>query len=410
MNKTRIVHAARATAVAFFAIASTSIAAELRLEPPCPTPSAPGMLIAISRAAGPAYVEALSASLVDAGTLKVVYRAIDSAGGYIPVVAQSGMPPLPPGDYRLQTYYRLDRSGYLDPEVIGDSFDFRVEPSAQTGCQPWSVTVQAGALQDAVVDTAFAAPLSVVVKDAKSYPVEGARVSFRRVSGDASVAGSADAALSGTTVVTDLQGRATVNATANAIAGSYGYAASVTHANVASAGYFTLRNRAASTPAGLPALVEYFHAVKGHYFMTGDPQEMQLLDNGTMKGWTRTGAVFTTFANGTPNVSPVCRLYGKPQAGLDTHFYSASPAECADTLARFSGAWVFETDRAFLAVLPDTTTGTCATGVPLYRVFNNRPDANHRYVGTKQAAQAMVDAGWIREGYGPDAVAMCVVS
>ena len=30
--------------------------------------------------------------------------------------------------------------------------------------------------------------------------------------------------------------------------------------------------------------------------------------------------------------------------------------------------------------LPDPVTGACANnGVPIYRVFNNRTDANHRY-------------------------------
>jgi hypothetical protein len=394
---------------AWCAVDSTAFAAQLRLDPACPTPSAPGLLIATTQGAGPAYVEAMSVSLAAASTLKIVYRAIASPGGFVPVVAQTNMPALPPGDYRLQTYYRLDNSGFLDPEVAGDAIDFRVEPSAQTGCAPWTVKTQGAAIQDTVVDTPFGSPLSIVVRDDRNAPVQGAHVQFRRVDAGAQ-SGGADAALSDTFAITDMQGRASVTAAANAVAGSYEYAASVTHANVTSAGYFTLRNRASSTPGGLPAVVEYLHAGRSHYFMTSDPHEMQLLDNGTMKGWARTGAVFSAFADGTLSISPVCRLYGKPQAGLDSHFYSASPAECSDTLARFPNAWVFETDRAFNAVLPNTTTGTCATGVPLYRVFNNRADANHRYLLTQAAVQEMLQQGWVREGYGPDGVAMCVAS
>lgn len=273
------------------------------------------------------------------------------------------------------------------------------------GCFPWRVAPQAGALQDTIVGTAFATPLSVVVRDDRNAPVQGAHVHFQRVDGP----GSADAALSDTFAITDLQGRATVAATANASEGSYVYAASVTHANVTASGYFTLRNRAATSPSGLPAVVEYFHAGGSHYFMTSDPQEMQLLDNGTMKGWARTGVVFNAFPSGAPSSSPVCRLYGKPAAGLDSHFYSASPAECSDTLARFPNAWILETDRAFDAVLPNAT-GECPVGVPLYRVFNDRPDANHRYLTTKEGVQEMMLTGWVREGYGPDGVAMCVAS
>jgi hypothetical protein len=396
----------KACIAAAFTVASTSFAAQLRLDPPCPTPSAPGLLIAISQGAGPVYVEAMSMSLIDAGTLKVVYRAIPGPGGVIPVVAQSSMPALPPGDYALQAYYRLNVNGFLDPEVIGESFDFRVESSAQTGCHPWTVTTQGDAIQEATIETPFAAPLSVVVRDDRNAPVQGAHVHFRRLSAP----GNAAATLSDSLVITDTQGRAAVNATANASEGSYVYAAYVTHANVTASAYFTLRNRATATSSGLPPVVEYFNAERSHYFMTSDPHEMQLLDDGTMKGWTRTGVVFSAFMTGTPSVSPVCRLYGKPEAGLDSHFYSASPAECSETLARFPDAWIFETDRAFGAVLPDTTTGECATAVPLYRVFNNRPDANHRYLTTKEGVQVMLDRGWVREGYGPDAVAMCVAA
>ena len=48
-------------------------------------------------------------------------------------------------------------------------------------------------------------------------------------------------------------------------------------------------------------------------------------------GWARTGEGFKAYAAGSYNdgtVRPVCRFYGLPSAGLDSHFYSASPAEC----------------------------------------------------------------------------------
>jgi hypothetical protein len=43
----------------------------------------------------------------------------------------------------------------------------------------------------------------------------------------------------------------------------------------------------------------------------------------------------------------------------------------------------------------------------VYRVFSNRADANHRYTTDRATRERMVAAGWIAEGDGPDAVAMC---
>jgi hypothetical protein len=58
--------------------------------------------------------------------------------------------------------------------------------------------------------------------------------------------------------------------------------------------------------------------------------------------------------------------------------------------------------------LPDPGTGSCAAGdTPVYRLFNNRIDANHRYVTDRTAREAMVAQGYTPEGYGPPAVAFC---
>ena len=58
--------------------------------------------------------------------------------------------------------------------------------------------------------------------------------------------------------------------------------------------------------------------------------------------------------------------------------------------------------------LPDPTTGACAAGdIPVYRVWDNRGDSNHRYTVDRQLRQQMVAEGWVAEGYGPDQVIMC---
>jgi len=78
-------------------------------------------------------------------------------------------------------------------------------------------------------------------------------------------------------------------------------------------------------------------------------------------------------------------------------------------IAQFSNAWVLESNDVFAVVLPDATTGACSSGLlPLYRVYNHRADVNHRYTTSLAIRAQMIAAGWIAEGYGPQAVAMCV--
>jgi len=70
---------------------------------------------------------------------------------------------------------------------------------------------------------------------------------------------------------------------------------------------------------------------------------------------------------------------------------------------------VLETNAAFLATLPDAATGACPSGqVPVYRLWNNRVDSNHRYTTSLTVRGEMISRGYIAEGYGPNAVALCV--
>ncbi len=168
-------------------------------------------------------------------------------------------------------------------------------------------------------------------------------------------------------------------------------------------------------PATLPAavqVIEYYNAQLGHYFITADPVEQTGLDNGTFNGWARTGLTFGAYAT-TPStlVRQVCRFYGKPQAGLDSHFYTASSVECADVVTKFSASWQLESTNVFQVQLPDLATGACQSGlVGVYRLYNNRRDVNHRYTTDAGIRQQMVAAGYISEGYGPSGVVFCVPS
>ena len=56
----------------------------------------------------------------------------------------------------------------------------------------------------------------------------------------------------------------------------------------------------------------------------------------------------------------------------------------------------------FYIALPDAATGICPGGTfPIYRVFDNRADANHRYTSSTAIVDEMKTKGWIVEGYGP---------
>lgn len=69
-------------------------------------------------------------------------------------------------------------------------------------------------------------------------------------------------------------------------------------------------------------------------------------------------------------------------------------------------AFTLEDPQFMHTILP--TAGACpATTTPVYRVFSNRPDANHRCVTDRVVRDAMVGDGWLAEGDGADLVVMC---
>jgi lysyl endopeptidase len=158
------------------------------------------------------------------------------------------------------------------------------------------------------------------------------------------------------------------------------------------------------------AVVEYYDSVLDHYFMTASPAEINALDTGAFAGWQRTGLRFLAYTSQVAGTSPVCRFYRAPGFG-DSHFYSASPSECSLLVdnPKFPG-WLLESASVFYVKLPNPVTGACASGShALYRFFHASA-TNHRYTDDIVIRQRLLDAGadWIAEGYGPDAVIMCV--
>ncbi len=169
----------------------------------------------------------------------------------------------------------------------------------------------------------------------------------------------------------------------------------------------------AGAQTSLPALpvtvVEYYNDALDHFFISALQPDLDALDSGRFAGWRRTGQTFRVFpsqASGGSGVNPVCRFYIPPTQG-DSHFFSASPQECNETRFKFP-TFSFEGSAVFFIALPNTLTGACPSNtIPVYRVWNNRGDSNHRYTTNRGTRDAMVAAGFIAEGYGPDAVIMC---
>jgi hypothetical protein len=169
--------------------------------------------------------------------------------------------------------------------------------------------------------------------------------------------------------------------------------------------------------------VEYYHAGFDHYFLSAAQAEIALIDADRFPGWARTGRSFRVFAAARPERAPVCRYYIPPDKG-DSHFFgvaavdSPTPSagdECRTIeLAAFAGGGelhglVKETANAFYVLPPERTTGACPAGSrPVYRLWNQRSDSNHRYTTDLAVRAEMLARGHVSEGYGLLGVVMCV--
>jgi hypothetical protein len=152
--------------------------------------------------------------------------------------------------------------------------------------------------------------------------------------------------------------------------------------------------------------IEFYNATLDHYFITATQQEIRDLDNGVHTGWSRTGQTFGVYAPAKSggSAASVCRYYGLPSAGIDSHFYAAEQYECDSMPVRFHDAWKLESANAFEARLPAgyyAQPNLCTPGfVPVWRMWNQRTDSNHRFVADIHVAVSMWDKGWLSEGIG----------
>ena len=169
-------------------------------------------------------------------------------------------------------------------------------------------------------------------------------------------------------------------------------------------------------------IIEYYNASLDHYFLSGSQPDIDAIESGRIAGWSRTGISWLAYSlphaagffDAPGAASPVCRYYIPPDQG-DSHFFSAAADEC-EAVGTQHPDYTLESRAAFYAWLPDRETGHCPyecvvygpCTVPVYRLWNNRLDSNHRFTTNRVLRDSMVDQGWVSEGYGPNGVAMCV--
>lgn len=150
--------------------------------------------------------------------------------------------------------------------------------------------------------------------------------------------------------------------------------------------------------------IEYYNPTLDHHFVTALPNEIAALDDGTIAGWVRTGMTFRAYLTPQPGTTPVCR-YLLPPANGGSHIMGRDPAECAAVAAAHPD-FLLESAAVMHLFLPQA--GTCpANTTPVYRVWNARPDTNHRHVEVAALRDQMVARGGVAEGEGPDTVALC---
>lgn len=146
---------------------------------------------------------------------------------------------------------------------------------------------------------------------------------------------------------------------------------------------------------------EFYNTTLKHYFVTAGAGEAAGIDNGSAgPGWIRTGYSFNVADTATGTV-PVCRFYGTPGIGPNSHFYTADAGECA--FVKKDPGWFYE---GIAFEIQPAQNGSCPAGTtPIYRVYNNRAaanDSNHRFITDPWVYQQMANDNWTPEG-----VVMC---
>lgn len=150
--------------------------------------------------------------------------------------------------------------------------------------------------------------------------------------------------------------------------------------------------------------LEFFNTLLGHYFMAAGPDEIDNILHGRAgPGWELTGQSFKVWPVTAPDPGfaggvPVCRFYGVPAGGPNSHFFTASADECA--IVKRNGGWFYEGTGFYIR--PVQPNGDCLFGeLQVNRAYNlgaARNDSNHRFTTSDSTLRAMGARGWAVEG------------
>lgn len=156
--------------------------------------------------------------------------------------------------------------------------------------------------------------------------------------------------------------------------------------------------------AGETRAVEFYNTDLHHYFIAAGQDEIDgILAGAAGPGWELTGQSFKVWLTLPPDASlvplnPVCRFYGRPAGGPNSHFFTAQQDEC--NLVKSSGGWFYE-GIGFYA-RPVDSAGKCPAGwLSVNRAYNNgfaQNDSNHRFTTSDSTVREMGQDGWAVEG------------
>jgi predicted dienelactone hydrolase len=150
-------------------------------------------------------------------------------------------------------------------------------------------------------------------------------------------------------------------------------------------------------------VVEFYNSLLGHYFMAAGAGEIDGIDHGAAgPGWERTGEAFKAWLTMPQDAFtlavPVCRFYGTPAGGPNSHFFTASASECS--IVKASGGWYYEGIGFYIR--PVDPDGRCPDGyLEVSRAYNQgfpRNDSNHRFSTSDSTMAEMARKGWVVEG------------
>jgi fermentation-respiration switch protein FrsA (DUF1100 family) len=157
---------------------------------------------------------------------------------------------------------------------------------------------------------------------------------------------------------------------------------------------------------GIPGeamVVEYYNAALDHFFIAAGAGEIASIDaGGAGPGWARTGESFRASSAADSGVAAgwtgVCRFYGRPAGGPNSHFFTVDPGEC--DIVKAGAGWYYEGIGFHAGRL--AAGGNCGEGlIAVNRAYNNgysRNDSNHRFTTSNSNGRDMERAGWSLEG------------